>query len=1380
MPSKQLPNTDQLSRHPGQFVRDTALTPRNISVTEAAKIIGISRPGLSNFLNGKVSATPEMAKRIERAFEIPAQEILDMQATYDSAQAKEKGAPANTKAYVPPFLAIKANAIEAWAAQNIPARTRLAVFLRTLVHSTGIGLTKVEFPGNDDAERPGWDGIVEASEGTPWIPEGISGWEFGTTADTKGKADDDFAKSVKALGKEERRRITFVFVTPRRWPGKVKWIAAAQAKKFWKDVRAYDATDIEQWLEQSLAGQVWFANETDIPAQNVRSLDKCWSDWADVTVPSLTGSLFSSAVNAAKRIMLSRLSKTPDSPTIVAADSVEEALAFLSQLLGERGGEELATYRDRVLVFDRPGVLPRLAQGAQNFIPLVFTREVERELAPFTKSMHCIVVYPRNTANAEPNIILEPVDYETFRKALEEMNKDRDEISRLSNVSGRSLTVLRRQLSNVPAVRKPDWAEDHNTAISLVPFLFVGAWNGKNDTDKLGLSLLAEDRPYTELDKEFQRLVQLNDAPVWSIGGYRGVISKIDLLYAVAGAITEDDLKRYFSMARMVLGEDDPALDLPENERWAALIHGKAREFSSAFREGISETLVLLAVHGNNLFRTRIGIDTEFEAASVVRDLLLPLTTHVLEANDRDLPTYAEAAPDAFLSILEKDLDAEKPAVFGLLRSVDSGSFGISPSRTGLLWALEGLAWNPATLPRAAFILARLAQIEISDNWVNKPTNSLESIFRSWMPQTAATHEVRVNVIKALVAHFPNVAWKICIAQFGEHHEVGHYNHKPRWRPDGYGFGEPIPTWEPIIEFRREMVEMALNWKDHTLEKLRDLVARLHSLDAAHQARVWDILRAWAAEKASDADKAVLREEIRVKTLSRRAVGRLKKTGDEAVMLTAAKEAYAALEPVELMNKHAWLFRQDWVEESYDEIHGGAEIDYSKRDERVAASRMQALREILEQRGLQGIIELAERGNAAWQIGWLAASALLSETELLEFLRIALGPIVEQEGEILSRNNLIAGALRALDNEKRERVLIAIAKGLLDSDAVKLFLLAPFCRNTWKLIDALEEGARAKYWIEVSPDWIRDSDDERSEAVDRLLNAQRPRAAFSCAHMHLEKLDARLLFRVLSGIPKDGNDKPGHYRLEEYYLEEAFKHITSSPELTLEQKAGLELAYVETLARPWREGKNQGIPNLERYVELHPELFVQAITWTYKRDDNSTDPPQLQVAPDDIKHVAQRSYRLLEGLQRIPGHNDLGELEMTKLAKWVKTVRDSCAELARSQIGDECIGKLLSSAPIGDDGVWPCEPVRQVIEDLRSKSVVSGAQTGRYNARGVQWRGEGGDQERVLAQQYRKWAEALQFTHPYVSSELLMGMVKMYEADANREDTESGIRRRLG
>src|SRR3546814_19687183 len=57
--------------------------------------------------------------------------------------------------------------------------------LRTLVNSTSTGLSKVNFPGNDDSERPGWDGEIEADEATPWVPKGRSGWEFGVNHDRK-------------------------------------------------------------------------------------------------------------------------------------------------------------------------------------------------------------------------------------------------------------------------------------------------------------------------------------------------------------------------------------------------------------------------------------------------------------------------------------------------------------------------------------------------------------------------------------------------------------------------------------------------------------------------------------------------------------------------------------------------------------------------------------------------------------------------------------------------------------------------------------------------------------------------------------------------------------------------------------------------------------------------------------------------------------------------------------------------------------------------------------------------------------------------------------------------------------------------------------------
>jgi hypothetical protein len=68
--------------------------------------------------------------------------------------------------------------------------------LRKLVHSTGQGLSYVDFPGYDNAEKKGWDGRVDAAAATPWIPLGSSGWEFGCNADPKKKADGDYEARV--------------------------------------------------------------------------------------------------------------------------------------------------------------------------------------------------------------------------------------------------------------------------------------------------------------------------------------------------------------------------------------------------------------------------------------------------------------------------------------------------------------------------------------------------------------------------------------------------------------------------------------------------------------------------------------------------------------------------------------------------------------------------------------------------------------------------------------------------------------------------------------------------------------------------------------------------------------------------------------------------------------------------------------------------------------------------------------------------------------------------------------------------------------------------------------------------------------------------------
>ena len=76
--------------HPGQFVRMEVIEPLGLSVTEAAKVLGMSRPALSS----------DMALRIEKAFGPKMDTLLRMQTAYEIAEARDREAEIKVKRYV--------------------------------------------------------------------------------------------------------------------------------------------------------------------------------------------------------------------------------------------------------------------------------------------------------------------------------------------------------------------------------------------------------------------------------------------------------------------------------------------------------------------------------------------------------------------------------------------------------------------------------------------------------------------------------------------------------------------------------------------------------------------------------------------------------------------------------------------------------------------------------------------------------------------------------------------------------------------------------------------------------------------------------------------------------------------------------------------------------------------------------------------------------------------------------------------------------------------------------------------------------------------------------------------------------------------------------
>ena len=235
---------------------------------------------------------------------------------------------------------------------------------------------------------------------------------------------------------------------------------------------------------------------------------------------------------------------------------------------------------------------------------------------------------------------------------------------------------------------------------------------------------------------------------------------------------------------------------------------------------------------------------------------------------------------------------------------------------------------------------------------------------------------------------------------------------------------------------------------------------------------------------------------------------------------------YAKLEPSDPVIRHGWLFAKQWVEESADELEED-DLDFTAREERIHALRIKALADVWAQRGFDGVAALLAESGAAPTVGQYAALCITDSAGRIDFLLrcLELRGDLEQKAEAC-----ILGFLWSVDSEARQALLRAVADKLDADQRVRLFKSSPFEKVTWLTVDEYGAEISARYWKEVFPQWSRrHSDSDLNELVDRLLDAERPRAAFHAAHMDWARLETSRLKRLLTDVATVGAEPQGTY-----------------------------------------------------------------------------------------------------------------------------------------------------------------------------------------------------------------------------------------------------------
>ena len=645
----------------------------------------------------------------------------------------------------------------------------------------------------------------------------------------------------------------------------------------------------------------------------------------------------------------------------------------------------------------------------------------------------------------------------------------------------------------------------------------------------------------------------------------------------------------------------------------------------------------------------------------------------------------------------------------------------------------------------------------IDDNWTATPRNTLLSIFRYWMPETAGGVEQRMKALEGLVDRHPEIGWSVslALARVPRTSIVALPNYRPQWRGDSSSPGRPI-TLDEGRRFVRKARDICLSWPMHDERTLGDLVESLEELDDPTRNKVCDLLDRWTVEPQSDQAKESLGERFRRCTFSE--VLRSSK------IVERIRQAMAKLEPADLVIRHRWLFASLWPRCDLDD----ADSTFDQVTERIHVQRLDALRTIWHERGLGGLNGLCRYGAAPHVVGSLMPEVLKGTHDTVSFVRWCLDKMSENGTQ--RYEPCLNSFLSWIDPGSLPTLVEDIGKSHGESGQLQLYAFMPYT-TAWMLLQAEPDPFRAAYWEKVDFEPGRYSAEEINLLVDRLLKADRPVVALKAVSESWSAVETSRLTKLLHALADDVKK-----RFDGSSIPRAFESLDRRSDVTDEEKAKLEFAFFHVLSR-----SRYQMRNLSRQIVASPGLYAEVVIRAFPRRDNGEAPPEFRI--DDAeqrKHLAYVANDVLQWIHHMPGSGAGSVIDTEHLIAWLAEVRSLCGQHGRAAAGDLCIGEFLSRAPSDEDGRRPCRAVCEALERISCGDVDRGFMIGTSRARGVVRRqaGEGGNQERELAAMYRDRAQQITYEYPRVGG-ILERIAEGYDDDASRQDTNANLQRRF-
>lgn len=1241
---------------------------------------------------------------------------------------------------------VHALAIRRWADER-EARFALPHVVRRLVLATVDGNPKVDFPAYESVHRAGYDGVVVCSNGNAWVPEGRSAWELGVNKDVKRKADREFLNRTREASSEEQKKTCFIFVTPRHWKNKKAWASEQKDHGDWKDVRAYDSDDLEQWLETAPIGTIaWIGRRMGVRCDGVDDIESRWEAISKSATRDLLPSVFLAGRDQSLERVKQWLVKPPDRLAIECRSPLE-VTDFFCAAIAAMDEPERTVRASRAVIVESQNAWRFLRDAETPAILVVDPSLVlpsEDVARAVSKGHHVLVAIQPAKVTERPETELERANQFELMKALEDCGYEPVKTQQVARAAGGSLAILKHHLARYKSSITPDWAADANAKV-VAACLLLGGWNDANECDLAAFGRIAG-RPYADCETALQGLATCRDPLLLHAAGNWRLISKDHAWSLLQDRVTTSALREFEPLAIEILAEEH--------------LQPHIAKHSETIKRHVAETLAFLGEFGSEL-EAASSVDVTSAIDRIVANVLPPTCTwHRWASLGSRLPLLAEASPASFLRAVREDLDKSEPELIKLLHEEDETLFGRC-NHAGLLWAMEGLAWSKQYFGEVAELLLSLAARDPGGRWSNRPKNSLCEILSYWIPHTTASVEDRIQAIDLLIrGGNREAAWSILLDLLPDATGgVSTPTQTPYWRSWANEWQRGV-TRQESVRFITATAQQVIQLAGLDSSRWKSLFEHVGRLPYTIRDRFLEAAHSLCQTEIPDTERRSLSEEL-AKQIHRHRCFKDAGWSLPADMLDELDKILQKLKPQSSVMRNAWLF-EDWPERYFE--RGGEAADNQAA---LDNARQSAVREILQAEGFAGIEALVEHAKSPSEVG-RAVSITMGD----EFLAALIPTKLEGDRRDI---DFAAGFIwNRSDQDGWQWIDSALSLCSTNNSKANFLATLRFMPAVWNRAKEAGDEVSRLYWSRCRAFNPPLDSEQTTAAVQALVAHGRPGHAINLLSMALHKkreLDAKTLLMPLESLLCMPADEANDQRrpVDAHGIQAVIETLQNRDDVDPERLMRVEWGYIRLLD----EHSGHSPRTLEKHLSSSPEFFNKLLSLCYRsRDDDATEERPEPTEYD--RCMAEHAFDLLHYWKRVPGTMEDGPIDEAILRNWCNEARRIAKASGRLEVCDNYIGEVFAKCKKADgDGTWPCSAIRNVAEEIarESDSLCSGMLCGILNLRGAVWRGPGGDQERQLAETYRARAERIRIRAPRMAR-VLDSVVQSYESEAKRWDEQ--------